>query len=207
LPELALQLTDGTRARTAIVRFPTVRIRSVLPPDTAGIEPQPPHDVLGPNRVWWPLVLAGVSALLALAALLWWWRRRARRADPAPAAPTVSPRDAALAALEAARHSGALEAGAYRHFYSDVSDVLRMYVAALDPVLGPDLTTTELTARLHTTGRAGSARDLGAVLRAADHVKFARHQPDVPAALSHWEQARAFVTTFDGAGAGEARAA
>jgi hypothetical protein len=208
LPDPAVQLGGPAAPRLARARFPLVSIASVLPADTAGIEPQPPHDVLGANRVWWPWLLGGLLLIALLAGLLW-WRRRRRRAAPAPllAPVSVDPRTAALAALQRARAAGTLEQGAFRRFYSDVSEALRGYVAAVDPGFGPDLTTRELAGRMRSAGREATGRELIAVLAAADLVKFARRRTDAAAALADWERARRFVESFDVDGSGERRAA
>lgn len=208
LPDASVQLAAAGAETAAPARFPAVDITSVLPADTAGVQPQPPHDVLGPDRLWWPLLLAALLLLLAAAAVLWWYRRR-RAARPVmlPAEPRPEPRAAALAALDRARASGALEQGAYKRFYSDVSEALRTYVAALDAQLGPDLTTRELALRLGWSDSAAPARLLIDVLDAADLVKFARRRPGPDEALADWERARRFVETFEIASPLERRAA
>lgn len=208
LPQASVRLAAAGGVRVAGAGFPAFRVRSVLPADTTGIEPKPAKDVLGGNRVWWPIALAVLLLLLALAALLY-WRRRRRRAHPVAVltAPELPPRERALRALEAARRSGALEAGDVKRFYSEVSDALRTYVAARDPRLGMDLTTTELGAALRGAGLEDRTDALRRVLESADLVKFARRRPSSATATSDWERAREWVEWFEPADDGTARAA
>jgi hypothetical protein len=193
--EIRVASASGEEVLTAT--FPQVRIRSVLPADTAGIEPQPAKDVLGPNRLWWPLLLL-LALLLAAAALAYWFYRR-RRPAPEIAAPVplMPPRQRALEALDRARASGLVEAGAMKEFYSAVSDALRQYLDAVEPVWGADLTTSELVA--HMRGRAGDVQiaEMLTILGEADLVKFARRRPGQEQALARWGAARAWVERFD----------
>ena len=200
LPAAAIRLTRAGQVLSAVAAFPAVVIRSVLPADTAGIQPQPPHDVVGGNRVWWPWLLLAALLAIAAAAALYWYRRHRHRPRPAAPIPAVSLRDTALRALAAARSSGALEAGDFKRFYSDVSGALRTYVAALDPALGTDLTTTELARALHTRGREAGTAELLAVLHAADLVKFARHGVTHAVALADWERAWSWADGYEPGG-------
>lgn len=207
LPEAEVQVADAGSTRTATAAFPSFEVRSVLPADTAGIEPKPARDVLGANRVWWPLALALLLLLLLAAAVLWYLRRRrARQPAPVAVAPLADPRTEALRTLDAARRSGALQQGDLKRFYSDVSEALRTYLAALEPQLGLDLTTTELEAALRTRGLDGATAELRRVLHSADLVKFARREPSLATAEDEWQRARQWVDTYPPA-APEARAA
>jgi hypothetical protein len=182
-----IQLPDG--GDEAETTFPPIIILSVLPEDTAGVDPMPAKDVIGPSRLLWPMVL-GAGLLAALLILgVWAWRRRAR---PDPVEPAVPARDVALAELERIRRLGLLERGEWKPFYSAVTGVLRGYTAAIEPAWGRDLTTGELNnamewritawraaARARATGAAGrSGQDpLIDLLDRADLVKFAAHRP------------------------------
>src|SRR5690606_30696625 len=103
LPPAEVVVRDTSGARTLEVAFPDFALASVLPGDTAGIQPKPARDVLGANRIWWPILLAVALALALLAARYWWYRRRRPRASAAEPAPAVSPRERALALLDDAR--------------------------------------------------------------------------------------------------------
>src|SRR5690606_25941158 len=60
LPSIPFQV-NGSMAQAT---FEALRIQSVLPPDTTGIEARPLKSVLGGTRVWWPWILGAIAALL-----------------------------------------------------------------------------------------------------------------------------------------------
>jgi hypothetical protein len=197
LPDAWVRIDAGGASDSVRAAFPAVQVLSVLPADTAGVEPRPARDVLGANRLWWPLLLALLVALSFAAALLWWWRRRRPAVAMAPA-PIRSPREVALVALARARTSGLVEAGDFRGFYFAVTEAIRHYAAALDARLGAELTTTEIAASARGLGMDTEAAVLVGILGRADLVKFARVTPRVEEALREWETARAWVERFDG---------
>lgn len=173
LDELTLRVVDDDGESEVRVQLPSFVVRSVLPADTAGVEPQAAKDVLGANRLWWPILLGLIIAALVAAALVAWWRGRARPAPPVVVMPEIAPRDAALAHLDELRNSGLLEQGELKLFYGRVTEILRRYVASLDPAWSTDLTTRELSARMRSAGLP-EALALTRILGTADLVKFAR---------------------------------
>jgi hypothetical protein len=185
-------VTDGTTTQVS-VSFPSFVVRSVLPADTAGIEPRPARDVLGANRLWWPILLALLLGALAAAALAWWWRRRRRREPDAPVVlvPAVPPRAAALARLDELERSDLLARGEFRLFYLQLTEILRRYAAAIEPAWGVDLTTSELAARVR--GRDAEALELLRILGGADLVKFARADASAEGARRDLAVGRAWV--------------
>jgi hypothetical protein len=177
LDAVTLGVVTGGGQVDVTAQVPAFEVRSVLPADTAGIEPQPAKDVLGANRLWWPILLALLLAALAAAALYAWWRRRTPAEAPAVPVPAVAPRDAALARLDELQRSDLLSCGELKPFYQQLTEVLRHYVATLDAAWGVDLTTTELSSRMRSRGGA-EVLELVRILGAADLVKFAQaHRP------------------------------
>jgi hypothetical protein len=175
---------------------PPLNVASVLPADTAGIEPRPAKDVIGGGRGWGALV-ALAAALLALAALLAWWLRRRRQAAPGSAAPGAPPREVAFATLKRARLGGFVESGLYKVFYTLIGDALRHYQAALDARWGADLTTGELLGRMRADRDVPDLAPLEQVLQRADMVKFARGTVSEQQAWEDWSAAYAWVAGFD----------
>lgn len=197
LPEVAIQVVAGDEvARTLTVEPPAFQVASVLPADTAGIEPKPAKGVIGRSWSWGPILLA-LLALLLVAGIAWWlWRRRRRTGGIAPLVPGLPPREAALAALDRAREAGLAERGEMKELYTRVGAAVRGYLGALEPAWGEDRTTTELLAVVRADAGPSVAGELAAILRAADQVKFARRRPDTAEALAEWEAARAWVASF-----------
>jgi hypothetical protein len=196
LPPAEVTVRDTSGVRTLEVSFPAFALASVLPADTAGIEPKPAKDVLGADRVWWPLLVAAAVLLAVLAALYWWYRRRRPRETALPA-PAASPRERVLARLDAARSAGLVESGATKEFYIEVTDALREYLEALDVRWSRDLTTSELAGRMRGTGVDAQAAAIVALLGSADLVKFAQRRPRPAESYADWTAARRFVESFE----------
>ena len=199
LPEVAVEVVGGDESpREVRVSGPTLAVMSVLPGDTAGVEPKPARGVIGADWAWGTIVLMIGLAAAVILALVWWWRRgRPVSEEAISLEPQIPPRERALAALRAARSSGLLERGELKEFYSRFSEAVRGYMAALHASWGEDLTTTELLSRIRTQVGPSEAAALREVLDPADRVKFARREPDAGTALAEWEGARSWVEEFD----------
>lgn len=198
LPELSLDVVTGREiARTVTAALPSLEVVSVLPADTAGLEPMPAKGVIGGNWSWWSILLALLALAALIGAIVWWLRRRRAVAEAVPLEPPVPPRERVLARLEAAREAGLIEQGAMKEFYTRISDALRDYLAAIGPGWGEDLTTTELLGRFRAQVGAEEAGALAELLRPADQVKFARRAPDASVADREWQAVRTWVLEFD----------
>lgn len=196
LPPVPVQVVSGDESvRTLSAQVPPLTVVTVLPPDTAGIQPRPPKGVIGASWDWRILgiLLAILLALLGL--LLWWWWRR-RGGDALELRPATPPRDVALATLQRAREGGYIERGEWKDFYTLTSEAVRRYAASQGSGWGEDLTTTELLDRLGAQAGERERAALERILREADQVKFARRMPTADEALAEWEAARAWVQRF-----------
>jgi hypothetical protein len=134
---------DGAEQRFP-VRFDAVRIRSLLPRDTAQRVPRDPRAPLEVSSMpwrWW------VAAAVVLGLAFWGWRRRRHRgAASGPPDPGAAVRArAAFAHLRALDLLSAGEAG--RHALAHVG-VARRYIGERWPALPVPLTAQELEARL-----------------------------------------------------------
>lgn len=198
LPDVSVQVVGGDEGVTTIrASLPVLNVISVLPGDTAGIEPKPAKGVIGANWAWWLVLILLVLLAAILAGILWWLRSRRTAAVTLPLEPVVTPRERALAILDEARQAGLVERGEMKAFYTRIADATRHYAAALNPSWGEDLTTTELLGRLRAQAGPEPSGRLAAVLRAADQVKFARRSPEPDVAGEEWSAARAWVLGFD----------
>lgn len=174
LQPVTLRLIDGARDTEVNVRLPAFEVTSVLPADTAGIDAKPAKDVLGANRLWWPILLALLIAALVAAALYVWWKRRRPAEEPVVFTPATPPLEVALAQFAALRREGLADRGEFREFYGRLTGTLRHYAAATEPRWSVDLTTSELAARLRADIGVQDALELTRILAAADMIKFAR---------------------------------
>lgn len=198
LPAVRVRISDESGARDVDVKLPSFSVRSVLPPDTAGIKPKDAKDVLGANRLWWPLLLLALLLLAALIALYMWWKRRNAKEDAAPVVvlPRIPPRQAALAQLEALRREGLLERGELKLYYARLTEILRRYTATLDGSWGVDLTTSELAARIRRASTGTDGLDLVRILGTADLVKFARATLPRAAAAADIDASQSWIERF-----------
>jgi hypothetical protein len=194
LPPVTLRLDGDGAASTLTVQLPSFEVRSVLPADTAGIEPQPARDVLGPSRLWWPILLALLLAALVAGGLYYWWRRRRRPAPVPEDVPVivVLPRAAALERLAVLRRSGLIERGELKAYYEALTETLRHYAASVNAAWSTDLTTAELSA-IAPRRRIADAAELLRILHGADMVKFARASTSPESAWRDLEAAVAWV--------------
>src|SRR5262249_34141795 len=88
-----------------------------------------------------------------------------------------------------------IAAGAFKEYYSTLSDIVRAYLEQRFRLRAPEMTTEEF---LLTTAREGRLepvhrRLLGEFLSESDLVKFARHLPTIADSERAWTAARRFV--------------
>lgn len=182
--------------------FPEVRIlvTSVLPaqanPDTLAW--RPPWDVVGAN---WSLAeklsAAGLALALILATLLYVRRRRAV-GQPFPGIPGKSPRERALGALEILAASGLLDVGELKAFYSELSRIMREFLAGSERGWGNDLTTFELLMEVSEDGVSDAdMQTIADLLVEADLVKFARRRPAAGRPEMALQRARIWIESFE----------
>ncbi len=159
---------DGRVTRYA-VQLGDLRIRSVLPADSAARQPKPPRAAMGaPTMPWrWLVALAVIAALAA-----WGWRLHRRRQAEAAALDPGTARRAreAFAHLRGLDLSSAGEPG--RHALAHLQ-VLRRYIAERWPSLAESLTAQELEARLPAVEFPVMPERLLELARAGEPVAYA----------------------------------
>lgn len=200
VPSATMRIVDpGGEGEELIATFPHILVVSVLPYDSAGVDPRPLKDVLGPSRLIWPWVVGALTIAAAVAAFVY-YRRRSRERQPKlvfDVALAASPRDRALAALDAVRGLGLLEAGDVKNFYSRTIAALRAFLEECDPDWGTDLTSTELVGATRDLIPPEAVATLAQILDDADQVKFNRRTPPAPQALEEWAAVRRWIEEFE----------
>jgi hypothetical protein len=156
------------------------------------------RDVKAPEPIpidWRPYYWMGgtLLGLVLLAALAYRLLVRPKRAVAAP--PPPPPHVVALAALDALRARAFVEKGAFKDFYSTLSDIVRRYLEDRFHVRAPEMTTEEFLLATSRDGRVAAAhrRLLGDFLVESDLVKFARHVPTIADSERAFAAARRFI--------------
>jgi len=179
----SIEITVGDAAgKTRVVHTAavTVSIVSVL----KGEDTQP-ADIVGPLTLREkPLaiavrVLVGVVVLALLVLLaVFLWRRRKRRIVEERSRPDP-PDVIALRALKALREAGLPETGRVKEHYSEVSDILRTYLAARWGLRTLEETTWRIVGQMRDLRSCAEyAPVVDDLLRQADLVKFAKARPE-----------------------------
>ena len=161
-----------------------------------GVDPMPAADVVGGS--WHlPSVALGLLFTGGLVALgLRAWRRAvggtAGGQGDVAWTPAASRRQA-LGQLDRLLAEKLHSVGRTHELYTRSSDIVRTFVARMDPALGSDLTSSELMGRLRgrTNGRHGDA--LFREMRTAEVVKFGRARPPEAEAESHIHSLRDWI--------------
>lgn len=140
----------------------------------------------------WRWMIAGGLALLIVLAAILVLRRMMHRGDPMTALPPL-PHIWALDRLRALREASLLDQREFQRFYSELSGIIRHYIERRFALRAPEQTTEEFLreARRSVALEAGHKVLLAGFLRAADMVKFARHEPasdEAEGALASAEQ-------------------
>lgn len=156
---------------------------------------KPPLPSLRGVPLWAVAVLAGVAFILAAWLVKWWLDRGAGEEALPPPSPVNYPAEfSRIAAM------GLLERGAFKTYYSLLSEVLRHFVEDRLGVEAMERTTAEIAAAVGQTEALDPAladRAM-ALLDAADLVKFACAIPTLDEARAAAEEGRAAVQAIDG---------
>jgi hypothetical protein len=172
-----------------------VSVESVL--EKAG-NPTDVKDIKAPEEVpidRRPYYIIGGGLLLAALVGFGLYRFLTRDQRTTPAAPPRPPQDIAREELERLRRRGLIAEGAFKEYYSSLSDIVRTYVEHRFHIRAPEMTTEEF---LLVAARGGKLLGphralLSDFLVESDLVKFARHMPTIADSERAWTAARRFV--------------
>ena len=183
--ELVAAPTDdvGITVESLLARAPEgADVRDVKPPERIPVDWRP----------YW-VIGGGLVALVLLGLLAYRFFVRPKRAVAAP--PPPPPHVVALAALDALRARSLVEHGAFKDFYSALSDIVRRYLEDRFGVRAPEMTTEEFLLATSRDGRVAAVhrRLLGEFLTESDMVKFARHVPTIADSERAFVAARRFI--------------
>ncbi|HQO58752.1 MAG TPA: DUF4381 family protein [Candidatus Omnitrophota bacterium] len=138
---------------------------------------KPPIALPGVQGIW-----IAVLILLFLGTLAWALRTMSRRRlTPSPASPPLPPWDVAFQRLKALKDAGFPEGENAKTFYTELSDILRRYVAGRFRIKAPEMTTEEFLSHLKNAPALDNHHKLSLqdFLSCCDRVKFARFSSSV----------------------------
>ena len=140
-----------------------------------------------PAWIWAAIVIAGLVVIAIITLLI-----RGRGLQELVA---LSPEEQARRDLASLEASGLLEQKQVQPFYFRLTDILRHYIEGRFGLQAPRSTTAEFLHEMgHSSVLNNSQQDaLSQFLRAADMVKFARHEPSPETGREALSQARLFV--------------
>lgn len=147
--------------------------------------------------VGWTLLALALLALLlyALKRILAHYGRNL--GDLFKPAPPLPPHVVAIRALEALHHRKLWQNGNYKLYYSELTDILRNYLAGRYGVGAMEMTSEEIILALRAISEEElpqkQAMALTAILRDADLVKFAKFEPAAEQNESDYTKAYYFV--------------
>ena len=142
---------------------------------------------------WFLYILAALMAIIAIGATIFFYLRR--RAKPVNLQPEVlpqrQPHEIAYEQLNRIEGMNWVAQGEMRAYHTEISHVIRQYIAARYHIPALELTTQELLDRLQPED---IPKDLVQQFFAnCDWVKFARYSPTKPEAHERMEEARRIV--------------
>ena len=135
---------------------------------------------------WWKYILYGILAIAVLAGLLYWFLWRQKPLSEEEKIALLPPYDRAKLALKSLDKSSYLEHENLKDYYSELTFIIRKYLdeKVYDKAL--ESTTDELITRLNLLKEGNQVdlskediKNLEAILKRADLVKFAKSAPDV----------------------------
>ncbi|MDG2422919.1 MAG: hypothetical protein P8M22_02950 [Phycisphaerales bacterium] len=196
LPELAIAFQD-TRSDLPVegnVQIDALPIEIIsligdMQADTALRDISGPVEMIDPWPAWvWAAIVFGGLVVVGVITLLVRGRGLQELA-------TLSPEEQARRDLASLESSGLLEQKQVQPFYFRLTDILRHYIEGRFGLQAPRATTAEFLLEMgHSTILNTTQQNtLGQFLRAADMVKFARHEPSAETGLEALSQARLFV--------------
>jgi hypothetical protein len=176
-----------------------LKVTSNLGDKPAEAELRPIQGIIPARPLWLKYLpwAAGLLGILLIVSVLFWWYKRRHKGKP-PVIPQVPPHIRARKEIEELDVQRLFEKGHVKRFYFRFSEILRRYLGSLRGFPAVELTTEEIARYIDRE----QDRDLLALLRQADLVKFAdrvpapaRKEEEVKKALSYIQETSPVLET------------
>ena len=135
-------------------------------------------NVVNPNTKYIPWFISA-AVLLSLGAVIYFLRKRkSETVAVKKESPRLSPYDEAMFALSELQKKGLPQNGQVKWYYTELNDILRIFVFRKLNIATMERTNEELILQLRQLNLSrDSFSQLAQALRMSDYVKFAKYQP------------------------------
>jgi len=140
---------------------------------------------------WTSWLPAGLVLLALAAAVIIWRKRKGREKEIEPTRPKLPADFVALKELGALDNAGFLDAGEFKRYYTELTEIMRRYLEDRFDIDAMDRTTDEILDIIAAAGEC--VNRLEELLRESDLVKFAKFSPGIAAGKRAIESARRIV--------------
>ena len=192
LPSITIEYTD-TNGNNGSIQTPTYlfEVRAVKPPSDTEMKGIKDPWSVPPN--WLLYILAALLVIVVIGAIIFlYFRRRAKPVDLQPEALSQrQPHEIAYEQLNRIEGMNWVAQGEMKIYHTEISHVIRQYIAARYHVPALELTTQELLDRLQPEDIPKELMQY--FFTNCDWVKFARYSPTKPEAHERMEEARRIV--------------
>jgi hypothetical protein len=155
-------------------------------------------EVNNPNTKYIPWII-GAAVLLSLALVIYVLRKRKPAILQEPKEiPKLSPFEEAMLALAALRKKGLPQNGQVKWYYTELNDILRVFVSRKLNIASMERTNEELILQLRELNLSkDSFSQLAQALRMSDYVKFAKYQPGSEDNQKNYEIIQSAIQTLN----------
>lgn len=132
-----------------------------------------------PFNIWnyWPYILAGLIILFLLIYFIFFYKKK-KKTEAEEVIPQEPPYEQAIKNLRDLENKKLWQQGEIKHYYSRLTDVLRLYIERQFKINALEQTSDELLEKIKPVTRLNQQRNnLQYILQTADLAKFARLQP------------------------------
>ena len=155
-------------------------------------------EVINPNTRYIPWVI-GASVLLSLGLIVYLlWNRKPEIVETKKEVHKLSPFEEAMQALTALRQKGFPQNGQVKWYYTELNDILRVFVSRKLNIATMEKTNEELILQLRQLNLSrDSFTQLAQALRMSDYVKFAKYQPGASDNEKNYEIIQSAIQTLN----------
>lgn len=138
---------------------------------------------------WWVILIV----LLSVVAFIWGMRRYKKEGTVLPKKPEPTPYEVAITGLRKLKEKKLWEQGMEKEYFTDLTDILRVYLDKRFGINAMEMTTREIMDNLYNSDVKDKRDYMRQILNVADFVKFAKVRPLPADNIAAYDNAVKFV--------------